>query len=109
MDLRNKQVVVVGLGRSGVATARFLNNLGARVTVTDRAPAETLKAAAAALEGLDVQLKLGGHDALDFETADLVVLSPGVPHTLAMLEPAWAKGTPEIGRASCRERVFITV
>jgi len=97
MDLQNKQIVVVGLGRSGVATARFLNNQGARVTVTDRAPAETLKAAAAALEGLDVQLKLGGHDALDFETADLVVLSPGVPHTLAMLEPAWAKGTPVVG------------
>ena len=97
MDLQNKQIVVVGLGRSGVATARFLVSRGARVTVTDRAPAETLKAPAAALEGLDLQLKLGGHDASDFETADLVVLSPGVPHTLPMLEPAWAKGTPVIG------------
>jgi UDP-N-acetylmuramoylalanine--D-glutamate ligase len=95
--LRNKRIVVVGLGRSGVATARFLVNQGARVTVTDRAPAETLKAAAAALDGLAVHLKLGGHDAVDFETADLVVLSPGVPHTLPMLEPAWAKGTPVIG------------
>ncbi len=97
MDLRNASVVVVGLGRSGVATARFLVNQGARVTVTDRAPAESLKAPAAALQGLDVQLKLGGHDALDLETADLVVLSPGVPHTLPMLEPAWAKGTPVVG------------
>ena len=97
MDLRNVSVVVVGLGRSGVAAARFLINRGARVTVTDRASAETLKIPVAALEGLDVQLKLGGHDALDFETADLVVLSPGVPHTLPMLEPAWAKGTPVIG------------
>ena len=97
MNLRNASVVVVGLGRSGVATARFLVNQGARVTVTDRAPADTLKAPAAALVGLNVQLKLGGHDASDFETADLVVLSPGVPHTLPMLEPAWAKGTPVIG------------
>ncbi|WP_372683560.1 UDP-N-acetylmuramoyl-L-alanine--D-glutamate ligase [Desulfosarcina sp.] len=97
MDLRNASVVVVGLGRSGVATARFLVNQGARVTVTDRAPADTLKAPAEALAGLNVRLKLGGHDAFDFETADLVVLSPGVPHTLPMLEPAWAKGTPVIG------------
>jgi UDP-N-acetylmuramoylalanine--D-glutamate ligase len=97
MDLRNVSVVVVGLGRSGVATARFLVNHGARVTVTDRASAESLKSSAAALDGLDLRLKLGGHDAADFENADLVVLSPGVPHTLPMLEPAWAKGTPVIG------------
>ena len=97
MVLGNKQVVVVGLGRSGVATARFLVNQGARVTVTDRAPAPTLQAYAAALDGLDVKLKLGGHDAADFETADLIVLSPGVPHTLPMLEPAWNNGTPVIG------------
>ncbi|MBC2710347.1 MAG: UDP-N-acetylmuramoyl-L-alanine--D-glutamate ligase [Desulfosarcina sp.] len=97
MGLRNKQIVVVGLGRSGVATSRFLVNQGARVTVTDRAPAETLKASAGALDGLGIQLKLGGHDAGDFETADLVVLSPGVPHTLPILEPAWANGTPVIG------------
>jgi siroheme synthase (precorrin-2 oxidase/ferrochelatase) len=43
LDLKNKRIVVVGLGRSGVATARFLVNQGARVTVTDRAPADTLK------------------------------------------------------------------
>lgn len=97
MDFRNKRIVVVGLGRTGVATTRFLVNQGARVTVTDRAPADTLKASAGALDGLDVQLKMGGHDARDFETADLVVLSPGVPHTLPMLEPAWANGTPVIG------------
>jgi UDP-N-acetylmuramoylalanine--D-glutamate ligase len=97
MVLGNKQVVVVGLGRTGVATARFLVNQGARVTVTDRAPAHTLDAPVAALDGLGVQLKLGGHDAADFEAADLIVLSPGVPHTLSMLEPAWNNGTPVIG------------
>ncbi|MGA6926114.1 MAG: NAD(P)-dependent oxidoreductase, partial [Desulfosarcina sp.] len=97
MDFRNRRVVVVGLGRTGAATARFLAIRGARVTLTDRAPAETLKASVAALDGLDVRLKLGGHEAADFETADLVVLSPGVPHTLPILEPAWAKGIPVIG------------
>ena len=97
LDLKNKRIVVVGLGRSGVATARFLVNQGARVTVTDRAPADSLKDSVGALDGWDVRLKLGGHDADDFATADLVVLSPGVPHTLPMLEPAWANGTRVIG------------
>ncbi|BBO91635.1 UDP-N-acetylmuramoyl-L-alanine--D-glutamate ligase [Desulfosarcina ovata] len=97
MDLNNKRVVVVGLGRSGVATVRFLVRQGARVTVSDRAAASALKPAIDALAGLDVRLKLGGHDTGDFEHADLVVLSPGVPHTQPILEPAWAAGIPVIG------------
>ena len=97
LDLRHKRIVVVGLGRSGVSAARFLVNRGAKVTVTDRAPVESLAEPAAELDGLGILLKLGGHDVHDFEAADLVVLSPGVPHTLPILEPAWAKGTPVIG------------
>lgn len=97
IDLRHKRILVVGLGRSGVATARFLVNRGARVTATDRAVAESLARPVALLDGLGVRLKLGGHDAGDFEAADLVVLSPGVPHTASILEPAWAKGTLIIG------------
>jgi len=104
MDLRHKQVVVVGLGTSGVATARFLVNREARVTVTDRAPAESLVDAVAALKGLDIKLKLGGHDSRDFSNADLVVLSPGVPHTLPVFESAWARGTPVIGEMELASR-----
>ena len=97
LHLRHKRILVVGLGRTGVATARFLVNQGARVTVIDRAPADTLAAAAAALDGLGVQLKLGSQDASDVAAADLVVISPGVPHTLPVFEPAWARGIPVIG------------
>ncbi|PID40125.1 MAG: UDP-N-acetylmuramoyl-L-alanine--D-glutamate ligase [Proteobacteria bacterium] len=97
LDLRHKRVLVVGLGRSGVAATHFLTRCGARVTVTDRAPAESLTESIKALEGCEFRLKCGGHDADDFERADCVVLSPGVPHTLPMLEPAWAGGTPVIG------------
>ena len=108
MDLRHKNIVVVGLGRSGVAATRFLVNREARVTITDRAPAESLAEQIAALNGLDVELKLGGHDAKDFEKADLVVISPGVPHTLSFLEPAWARGVPVIGEMELASR-FIDV
>lgn len=104
MDLRHKQVVVVGLGKSGVAAARFLAGRQAHVTVTDRAPSGSLTAPIAALKGLDLELKLGGHDSRDFSKADLVVLSPGVPHTLPVFEPAWARGIPVIGEMELASR-----
>ena len=44
MDLNNKRVLVVGLGKSGVASALFLKSRGARVTVSDSKPESELRA-----------------------------------------------------------------
>jgi UDP-N-acetylmuramoylalanine--D-glutamate ligase len=76
MELNGKRVVVVGLGRSGVAAAKLCLARGARVTATDSAPPEKLSAEARAL---GVELVLGGHEAVDFLAAQLIVVSPGVP------------------------------
>lgn len=76
MDLSNKRVIVVGLGKSGVAAARLCLRRGARVLGTDAAPAEKLPRE---LGQLGVELCLGGHAGVDFAQADLIVLSPGVP------------------------------
>ncbi|MDL2270111.1 UDP-N-acetylmuramoyl-L-alanine--D-glutamate ligase [Desulfosarcina sp. OttesenSCG-928-G17] len=87
----------MGLGRSGIATTRFLAQRGSRVTVVDQAPESRLQDAMTALSGLDVRFRLGSHGAADFENADMVVLSPGVPHTLPALASAREKGIPVIG------------
>lgn len=112
-NFAGKRVVVVGMGRSGVAVARFLTRRGARVTLTDRKGADSLEKSIAALDGMAVDLKLGSHDPKDFRAADLVVLSPGVPHTLPIFEPAWENGTPVIGEmelaASCITEPIIAV
>ena len=42
MDLNNKRVLVVGLGKSGIASALFLKARGARVTVSDSKPQDQL-------------------------------------------------------------------
>ena len=76
--LLGKKVLVVGLGRSGVAAARLCAARGAQVTVTDKQPAEALSAALAQLPPT-VKQELGGHQAETFLAADLIVLSPGVP------------------------------
>lgn len=81
-ELAGRRVVVVGLGRSGVAAVRLCQKWGAHVVATDSAPLERLSPAARAL---DVPLFAGGHNAVDFTAADLIVVSPGVPPL-----PAWA-------------------
>ena len=94
MQLQGKQVLVVGLARSGVSAARFCAARGARVTVTDAAPAEKLAGAVAKLDGC-ATLELGGHREQSFLAADLVVMSPGVPE-LPEMGLARARGTEVI-------------
>jgi UDP-N-acetylmuramoylalanine--D-glutamate ligase len=79
MQLEGKKVVVVGLALTGVAVAKFCVRRGARVTVTDGKPAEKLVEQMKLLDGVPVTWELGGHKESTFTTADLVVMSPGVP------------------------------
>jgi len=92
VELAGKQVVVVGLARSGIAAAGFLAGRGARVVATDRRPAAELQAEAVTLAQQGVRLELGGHRERTFTAADLVVVSPGVPWDLAELRAARAAG-----------------
>ncbi len=97
MELKGMHTVVFGLGKTGEALVRFLLDRGARVTVTDSRPAELLKEALERTRGLPLEMKLDGHDDRVVENADLVVLSPGVPHTLACIERAEQSNIPVIG------------
>jgi len=93
--LLGKKVLVVGVGRSGVAAARLCVARGAQVTVTDKQPAEALSAALAQLPPT-IKQELGGHQAETFLAADLIVLSPGVPG-LPEVEAARKRGTTITG------------
>ena len=93
IDLRNKRVVVVGLGTSGLAAARLCLARGANVVLNDS------KLEVPATEGLVAQgavAKLGSHAGVGIETSDLVVVSPGVP-SFPELEAAIAAGVAVIG------------
>jgi len=94
LELAGKQVVVVGLARSGIAAAEFLLRRGALVVATDRRPAADLAQEAVMLQERGARLELGGHREATFTGADLVVVSPGVPWDLPELAAARAAGVP---------------
>ena len=108
MEVKGRNIVVVGLARSGLAAAHFLKSRDARVTVTDRASESALGPFAAEARQLGIGLELGGHRPETFEHADLIVISPGVPHTLTLLQEARQRGVAVIGEVELASR-FIDV
>ena len=94
--LAGRKVTVVGLGHfgGGVGVSRWLCGQGARVTVTDAAPADKLADSVAQLSDLDVTFHLGGHEEKDFTRADLLVVNPAVPKELPLLAAARQAGVP---------------
>jgi UDP-N-acetylmuramoylalanine--D-glutamate ligase len=95
--LRGKTVVVLGLGKSGLAAARLLVREGAKVIATDSRTAEDLGSIAAELGQLGATLELGGHRTESFTSADLIVKSPGIGPKHPQLVAARDRGVPIIG------------
>jgi UDP-N-acetylmuramoylalanine--D-glutamate ligase len=97
MDLQNKRVLVVGLGKSGVASALFLKSRGARVTVSDSKPEAELRDEILLLLEHGITVETGGHGDRSFRGQDLIVVSPGVPVDAPQLVQARNLGEPVIG------------
>src|SRR5712691_11648923 len=94
IELARKQVLVVGLARTGIATALFCAARGAHVTVTEERSESQITETAAKLRAAGVTLELGGHKARTFVEQDLIVSSPGVPPTMPALASARVIGIP---------------
>jgi UDP-N-acetylmuramoylalanine--D-glutamate ligase len=104
MDLKNKRVLVVGLGRSGLSAAGFLRERGARVTVSDTRSAKELAEQIPALLEAGIMVESGGHGLLTFRRQDLIVVSPGVPLETPEVAQAIAFGTPVMGELELASR-----
>ena len=92
MELKNKRVLVVGLARTGVATALFCVARGAAVTATESRTETEIGEGVAQLRAAGVMLELGGHHERTYLAQDLIVPSPGVPADSPLLLAARAKG-----------------
>ena len=91
IELRKKRVLVVGLARTGVATALFCAGHNAIVTATDIRPESELGDAPEKLREAGVALELGGHHESTYQAQDLIVPSPGVPADDPFLKLARSK------------------
>ena len=104
MDLRGKKVLVVGLGKSGLAAALFLRRQGAQVTVSDVRSAEALARDLPALLDEGIMVETGGHGLLTFRRQDLIVVSPGVPLDTPELAQVRKFGLPILGELELAAR-----
>ena len=91
MHISGKNILVIGLGISGVSTIRALHRLGALIWVTDTKTEKDLKEVLVALDDIPIVKVLGSND-VDLSKIDLIIKSPGVPPRISIIKEAINKG-----------------
>ncbi|MEN8257777.1 MAG: UDP-N-acetylmuramoyl-L-alanine--D-glutamate ligase [Thermodesulfobacteriota bacterium] len=95
---KEKSILVVGAGRSGMAALRLLAKQGCQLSISDGGPLAKLSTEDQQwLKEQKVLLEFSGHDVYTFLKADCIVMSPGVPLDAPELLAAEDKGIPIIG------------
>jgi len=103
------KTLVVGLGISGLWTARWLAHQGAEVTVSEIRPEQELdEKVLRELRDMGVSLEIGGHREETFLGADLIIVSPGVPQNFPPFLAAMERGVPVIGELEFASRLIQT-
>jgi len=108
MQLAGTRVTVVGLARSGIAASRLLQEVGACVTVADRKERGEVLRQLESLDRSTVQFALGSSYESALDSADLVVISPGVPYRMDALERVRHRGIKVISELDLASR-FLSV
>src|SRR5574341_311787 len=106
MELKDKNVLIVGLARTGRECARFLAQRGVNVRVSDLRTEAELRQEIDSLGGLSVAFRLGGEDASWLDDMDYVIPSPGVPMDNRLLKDAVARHIPVLSEIELAYRFF---
>ncbi|NLO20531.1 MAG: UDP-N-acetylmuramoyl-L-alanine--D-glutamate ligase [Syntrophomonadaceae bacterium] len=105
MKLENKSVLVVGLGRSGVAAAEILRCRKARVTVCDLKSADEIGIDSSILQRAGIEIYIGAYPEVSRENYDLLIASPGIPLNIQPFRQAFDQGIPVIGELELAYRL----
>ncbi len=93
MELKGKNVLVLGLGISGISTVKALNKLGANIIASDLRTEEELRENISQIKDLKLELFLGTND-VPLDNIDLLVKSPGIPLEIDIIKRANERGIP---------------
>ena len=96
-EFEKKKVLVVGLGKSGVAAARFCAERGALVKAVDSKPEGEMRRQVESLSGLPIEFSFGEGETQRFAGEELVVVSPGVPSESSLVKAAKEGGAEVVG------------
>jgi UDP-N-acetylmuramoylalanine--D-glutamate ligase len=107
----DKKILIVGFGLTGIAVAKYMTKMGAKITITDTKKESDLFESISACASLKVEYDLGRPNNKPFPPADFIVVSPGVPLNIKALDDARASRTPitselELAVAEIREPII---
>jgi UDP-N-acetylmuramoylalanine--D-glutamate ligase len=108
MDLIDKKVAVIGVGKTGRATARFLAGRGAKIALTDEKPITAWREISAELNQLPADLTITPYGPEVLSGADLVIPSPGVYPSNPILLEALRRGIPILSELEMASRFLST-
>jgi len=107
MEYKGKNIVVLGMARSGIATAKKLAGLGARVIVSESRPeSEIDPQVLKELQKIKVEAEFSGHTSRVLQDAELIVVSPGVHLDIPIIKEAFVRSIPVISEVELAYRFF---
>lgn len=101
----NKKITVFGANRSGIAIANLLHGFGCKISITDSRKKDELSDELVQLDKLEINYFLGGHSEDCIKDRDLIVVSPGVPLDIPILEKARQEGIKILGELEVAARM----
>lgn len=97
MELKGKNVLIIGMARSGISAAKLCHKLGAQVRIYDGKEQSNFEDKLDSLKKYPFKYIFGSFDDCLLSSADMLVLSPGVPTDLPFIEKARIMGILVIG------------
>lgn len=112
--ISGKKVLVLGLSKSGISAAKFLNKRGAEVFITEsREKTEKDLVNISELEALGIKIEMGGHSDEFLDSSEFAVTSPGIPPTSTIMEMLENRGIKVISEVELAylntEKPFVAI
>lgn len=107
MYLKDKRVLVLGLGISGLSTVKALNRLKAQIIVSDTKTEEELEEFFDKIQDINVEKYINTNE-VPLENIDLIIKSPGIGLGVPILQEALRRNIEIITDIELAYRIFPT-